>query len=274
MGAPPVWVRQLIIQSFDVDFKQRATLEALCRAFLESAWAHAEALGVGYDALAKEGRLWVLSRLVLAFQSHPRWGQTLELRTWPRPPRAVFALRDFEFVDAAGAAVVGGSSAWLVLDASTRKPLRAEKLLGSIRPVVDRQAIGRDPRKVAAPPPSDPVASGMAVTARYGDLDINQHVNSARYLAWLTDSYPVDFHKSHELGSACINYVGETMGGESLLCVAQALPPPPAEREPDAGISDTRCVAHQILKTLPSAAGGSNTEVCRAEFTWRHRQVG
>jgi hypothetical protein len=40
-----VWTENVRIHSHDVDFNQRATLEAICHDFLEAAWEHAEVLG-------------------------------------------------------------------------------------------------------------------------------------------------------------------------------------------------------------------------------------
>lgn len=59
----PIWTEPLQIRSYDVDFSRHATSSSLCRHFLEAAWNHAEALGVGFDRLAAEGKFWVLSRL-------------------------------------------------------------------------------------------------------------------------------------------------------------------------------------------------------------------
>lgn len=52
----PVWTRRLKVCSHDVDFTRRATSVSVCRYFLDAAWNHAEALGVGFDHLASQGR--------------------------------------------------------------------------------------------------------------------------------------------------------------------------------------------------------------------------
>ena len=63
--AAPVWVERLKICSYDVDFTRAATSASLCRYFLDAAWNHAEALGVGYCHLQSQDKFWVLSRLRL-----------------------------------------------------------------------------------------------------------------------------------------------------------------------------------------------------------------
>src|SRR5712691_7393571 len=59
---PAIWRGDFRVHSYEVDFKQSATLECLCRYFQEAAWNHAEELGVGYQRLQAENKIWVLSR--------------------------------------------------------------------------------------------------------------------------------------------------------------------------------------------------------------------
>src|SRR5689334_19025143 len=131
-GESPVWIDNLKVCSYDVDFTRRATCTSLCRYFLEAAWNHAEALGMGFSDLAQKGQFWVLSRLLLEVERYPLWGSALTLRTWPRAVKSVFAMRDFEFVDGTGSRLAAGSSAWLVLDAVSKRPQRLNKLLPSL----------------------------------------------------------------------------------------------------------------------------------------------
>jgi medium-chain acyl-[acyl-carrier-protein] hydrolase len=125
--APGVWAESCRIHSYDVDFRRTATAETLCRVLQEAAWNHAEALGVGFGHLADQGRLWVLSRFVLRIWQSPKWNDHITIHTWPRAAKSIFALRDFEILNAQGQKLCAASSAWLVLDSGTRKPLRPDK---------------------------------------------------------------------------------------------------------------------------------------------------
>ena len=140
--------------------------------------------------------------------------------------------------------MLGGSSAWLVLDATTRRPQRLDKVLGTIKTFPDRMAVGEDPAKLATDG-AGPVQLTTAV--RYSDLDVNSHVNSARYIRWLLDSYGLDFHRSHSLRRLEINYVSETRGGETISIHSQETAP--------------LHFSHALMKT-------DQTEVCRARLEW------
>ncbi len=243
-GEEGVWVEKVRIHSHDVDFNQRATLEAVCHDFLEAAWEHAEVLGAGYQFLAAQQKFWVLSRLLVKVEQYPRWGESAVLKTWPRPPKSIFALRDFELFNLAGSRLLAGSSAWLVLDATSRRPQRLEKVIGSIKTLPDRMAVDDDPAKLSGDG-AGPVQ--LTTVVRYSDLDVNSHVNSARYIRWLMDSYPLEFHRTHFIRRLEINYVSETRGGETVSIHSQETAP---------------------LRFCHALRKMDGAEVCRARLEW------
>ncbi len=257
---PPVrplsWTEPLTIHSYDVDCTRQATLEALCRYFLEAAWNHAEALGFGFSHLAREGKVWVLSRLVVELDARPGWGEQLTLNTWPRGVQGIFALRDFELLAANGSRAAGGSSAWLILDARSRRPQRIEKFLTPILPV-DKRATEREPEKITGFVNSSRPGeiTGLSLTARswparYSDVDLNGHVNSARYIGWLMDSYSAEWHARHAPRRLEINYLGESHSGEMLSVITEQ--------------AGTQEFLHAICKA-------QSQEACRARILWHDR---
>jgi acyl-ACP thioesterase len=238
------WVERLKVHSYDVDFNHRASLESVCRLFLEAAWNHAENLGVGFHHLSAKKKFWVLSRMAMEIDEYPRWGEEVTLVTWPRGATSIFAMRDFEIFASSNRRLVGGSTAWLVLDARTKRPQRMEQIAASIRGLQRKAALERDPEKLAA------VENGnltMATTAHYSAIDVNRHVNSARYIGWILDSYPLDFHRLHLVRRLQVNYLGETLSGEEISVLTAA--------------GTTGVFYHSILKA-------GCREVCRAQVLW------
>lgn len=246
---PGEWLQPFTVHSYEVDFKRAASLESVCRYFLEAAWNHAEALGVGYQVLAEQGKLWVLSRFLVCVDRLPGWGQNVFVRTWPRVIRSVFALRDFELLDSSGRRQVAGTSAWLILDAATRRPVRAEKWLSRFEDAPSRAALDRELGRLA-PAATEPGEQTME--ARYSDVDVNGHVNSCRYIGWLADSYALDFHQHHSVAELEINYLGEVRGGERVSLVRSA--------------SNSDVFTHAIRR------GRDAEEVCRAALRWKEHQ--
>jgi medium-chain acyl-[acyl-carrier-protein] hydrolase len=247
----PVWAEELRIRSYDVDATRRATSPSLFRYFLEAAWNHAEALGVGFSSLREDDKFWVLSRLRCEVQEYPMWGSNAILRTWPRGIKSAFALRDFEFLDGSGSRFAAGSSAWLVVDAVSKRPQRLHKLMPRLAAIEGKAALGQAPEKLGENELWD---NNFTVDVRYSDIDVNQHVNSSRYLAWILESYPAGFHLQHSLAVLEVNYLSETVEGEALIVRARQIAP---------GV-----YVHSLSK-------GSGPAVCRARLEWspNHRQA-
>jgi len=217
-----IWAEEFKVHSYDVDFKKMATLESLCRHFQEAAWAHAEQLGVGYKKLQQENQLWVLARLLVKAERYPTWGEMQTLHTWPRAAKSVFAMRDFEMLDSSATRIVAGASAWLVLDATTRKPQRVDKLVSTIIGFSDRHALAQEPQKLRPFESKPPMEE---FTVRYSDIDVNGHVNNSRYIGWIMDAHPVEFHRAHEVSLFEVNYLAETIGGDAISIFSQELAP-------------------------------------------------
>ena len=242
--ASGVWQEPFQIHSYDVDFRKRATAEAICRAFLEAAWNHAEQLGFGYVALARQNKLWVMARLLVQIDSYPIWGERVSVATWPRGVSGLFALRDFELFNARKQRLVTGASSWLILDATTHRPRRLDKFDMHIPRQEARTAAGREPARLRLQEPGKAV---LTTTAHYSDIDVNLHVNSARYISWLLDSYSDAFHQSHMLYSLELNYTAETRWADTVSVSSQQL--------------NSLEFAHAITRA-------DKSEVCRAHFRW------
>jgi medium-chain acyl-[acyl-carrier-protein] hydrolase len=240
-----LWKQRFTLHSYEVDFRGQATAEVICRFLQEAAWNHAEILGVGFKAFERHGRFWVLSRLLVEFRRLPFWTETVEVCTWPRPSESVFAMRDFEVKDEKGLCVVAASSAWLIVDSKTKKPLRAGKILEPFGEFVNQTATGKNPEKLSLLPSHSAV---KPVVATYTDVDVNRHVNASRYVGWMLNTYPLEFHSEHTLKLLEINYVGETFAGESLEILSQ------------------QNTLEQHLFSLVKTE--NSHEVCRAHLSW------
>jgi len=245
-GPPVRWTQEFGVHSFDVDFRRHASIETVCRFFMEAAWNHAEALGFGFSHLAAQGKVWVLSRLSVRVVRNPQWGETVCVRTWPRATKSVFAMRDFQLLSGAGDVMASGASAWLVLDANSRRPQRPERVLSRVPALPAERALPEDPEKIPAVAASP---GGPPFRVRYSDLDVNNHVNSCRYLRWVLDAYPVEFHAAHIVAQLEANYLGETHAGEALALRSDT--------------ADASVHAHCLTKA------DNGTEVCRVRLTWR-----
>jgi acyl-ACP thioesterase len=50
----------------------------------------------------------------------------------------------------------------------------------------------------------------------FSELDQNAHVNNGRYINWLMDTFPTEFHRTNRVQSMQLNYLAEVFPDQEL----------------------------------------------------------
>ena len=200
------------VHSYEADAFGDLTLPALAGYLQDIAGRNAEDLGFGLAALHARGVTWVLARQRLETSRRLRLGEELTVETWPSGVRGLVASREFR-VSAAGEVVAVATTAWLVLDLATRRPVRPEDVLDpALRPDLPSLApvAGRLPRP-------GPAARERPLEVRYADIDLNQHVTNTSYLGWALETAPEELWRTARAASAEIHFLAEARLGEAVV---------------------------------------------------------
>ena len=176
------------VRSYNVDLQKRLRLSGMLDFFQESAWRHAEDLDVGVDRLGSKGCFWVLSRLSLRVDRYSVWNEEITVRTWPKGIDKLMALRDFLLLDDSGEVCARASTAWIIVDGERKRPVRIEPFFSDVLLVRGKDALPGTAEKIGKADDGKPVGT---YTAGYSVIDMNLHVNNARYADWITDSFPL-----------------------------------------------------------------------------------
>lgn len=206
----PIWTQKYDVNTLVLDHRRQLGLVGLLKILQDAAWIHARHLDHGYEAMLEHGTLWVLTRFKLVIDEWPRWGDSIAIRTWVRPPVGPLANRDYEILAVDGRKLGEATAAWLTLDATTRRPLRLTLGEGALA-VREDGALDLAPAKLA-PRPDLPVLA--TVPARLSDLDVNGHVNNVCYAAWILDALPAETYETECLRDYEIAFLGESRLGD------------------------------------------------------------
>lgn len=191
---------------YDTDCFGRLTFPGFARFLEESAWLHANELGFGLNDTQEAGVVWVIVRLEIEICRIPRWGDTVQVKTWPRGVDRLFAYREFEVCDPAGEVLARATSTWIVLDRQERKAVKPA-IVSAILPYVDkRMVMNRNARRISTSGDKQLVASRRVV---FSDLDTNGHVNNCKYLEWVVDLMEYELLKDLHKCAICLNFVSE-----------------------------------------------------------------
>jgi len=201
------------ITSADTDMFTRIRAGAIVNLLIQSAINSAESLGFGFKGLRKQQLYWVLSRMTVEIYQPLTWNQEVEVETWPKTIEGLLYMRDYIIRDKKQNIIARATSGWLAIDADTKRP----KLLDEIQAEMfvqlkEKHALKELPEKLAATIEGD----AFDVQSGYFDFDLNRHVTSTRYIDWMMDTFSVEFHKHHFPKKLSINFMKETLPGDSI----------------------------------------------------------
>ena len=104
-------------------------------------------------------------------------------------------------------------SQWVVIDFNTRR-LRRSSLIEEEFPKVDRE------RPVdctqAKMKPTGNLNLSYKKTVGYSDIDLNEHLNNAKYIDYIMDCFSLEAHKNYNVKSIDIVYMHEALPGETI----------------------------------------------------------
>ena len=207
----PIYRKTFTLSDMEVDCFGRLKLSTLLYLAQEVAGNHSELLGAGYNTLAHKGIFWAVTRHRVQITRLPVRGETVTVETWPMPTTRVAYPRSMVAYDAQGKELFRLISLWVLMDANTR----AMVLPGKSDVIVEGLLTGSEldaPRSLAPRGMTDTALR----TVTYSCLDRNGHMNNTKYLEWIDDLMPSDFHREHTLKEMTICYLAESWEGQQL----------------------------------------------------------
>ena len=211
-----VWQEDFLVRFGSVDNSDRLTLDAVFNFFQEAAISHAENLGVGREAMANSGNVWVLSRLSVIVERRPKYLETVNVRSWPCGGEKLFAMRNYEIRDKDNIAVASGRSAWLIVDMEKHRPIRPQTVIETLPSNEGLEAMPKEANGAAALAVRDNLQKVMERKALYTDVDYNSHVNNVKYAEWIEDALAPQLLETAGKMRIDINYVSEILAGETV----------------------------------------------------------
>lgn len=171
---------------------------------------HAGELGFPREFLVRSGMCWVLYIQRIEMRAYPGLGDTVHMITWPGPIEGLFFPRRYRFERPDGTLYGEAATSWVLLSLENRRLLRPSALPGTL--LVNTR------RTSDMPMPGALRMDGLEPLCRrsvvFSDLDINGHMNNARYAEWVCDLLDADRLRADGLKSLQINYIAEGRLGE------------------------------------------------------------
>ena len=190
-------------------FRRLRTSE-LFRLLQEASIAHTEQLGMGREKTLDKGLLWILLLQKAEIRRMPEYDENVVLKSWPGKTMHLLFPRYYSMETSAGEHLLSASALWGLVDQNTRKMIFPEKYGIAIEGVTTGEEISLP----SAPARLD-CTDSVPFTVPFSYVDINGHMNNARYFDLAEDCIPAAA-KGEALKSIQIEYVSEARFGETF----------------------------------------------------------
>ncbi len=207
----PIYRTQFTISIHDCDCFGRLKPSSLVAMMQQVSSNQCLQLNLGWEDLAKKNMFWAIIRQKVLIEQLPTLGQTVTIETWPGKTSRVAYPRSTIGYDAQGKELFRAISLWVLMDMDSRAMILPDESGISVSGYVRGDELTL-PRSLALRH-----LSGHAHRqVMYSHLDMNGHMNNAKYLDWMEDLLPSFFHKEHPIKGFTINYFSEAREGEDI----------------------------------------------------------
>ncbi len=206
-----VYEKLFEVSATAVDCFDRLQLSRLLACIQEAAGDHSALLVGPWQSLMARRLMWAVIRHRVEITRLPSSGEAVTVQTWPMPTTRTAFPRATVAMDSSGKELFRAISLWVLMDPETR----AMVLPGNSGLTVNGWVRGGE---LAMPSAmlSKNMQNVQQRPVRFTDLDVNGHMNNCRYMDWVQDLLPAQFHGSHTPKEFVVCYSAEAREQELL----------------------------------------------------------
>ncbi len=207
----PIYKQTYAIAPIHADCFGRTKVSSLLHFAQEAAGEHCYQLSVDWDTLSRQNLFWAVIRTKMQILRQPSVGEKILVETWPMPTTRSAFPRSTVGYDEKGNEVFRSISLWVLMDTQTRSMILPGKsgidLAGTLRGT-----------ELASPGSLHPLEAENHLLRKvcFTDLDRNGHMNNTRYMDWVDDLLPAQFHAAHSPRELTLCYLSEAREGDEL----------------------------------------------------------
>ncbi|KAL3636035.1 hypothetical protein CASFOL_020582 [Castilleja foliolosa] len=280
-----VYRQSVVVRSNEVGPDKTMTVESILNLLQETALNHVWLTGLmrqfGTTAgMIRNNLIWVVSRMQVQVDHYPICcvkddiviidrGEVIEIDTWVGSSGKNGMRRDWLLSNRATGLVLGrGTSTWAMMNKHTRRLSKMpDDVRAEISPLfIERQAIEESSNGIEKVDSNNASYVNSDLKAKRSDLDMNHHVNFAKYVKWMLETIPEDFLENHQLSDISIEYRRECGRSDVLqsLCKPQ--------ENGHTGMNGNQVLPFSSYNHLLHIKNNpKNSEIVRAKTTWKNK---
>lgn len=212
--------REYKVHNYEADGNGRILISSLMNYLEDMAIEQASEFGSGIEYLKQNNIAWVVYKWQVKVNKYACVGEKLKVRTWPHTYRKFYAYRKHEIENSNGEVIVEADSIWFMIDINKRRPCKISDEIVKMFGLKEgtKEEIAFD--KLSAPSSAE---IEKTFQVRYSDIDMNEHVNNVKYIAWSLETVPMEIIKKLQLKQLNINYEKETTYGAKVTVKSEVI---------------------------------------------------
>lgn len=211
------------IQPQAVDFQFRITTAALTDILLTTAGYNADDNGFGLRNLNAKDSSWVLLRLALEMDHFPEQYETIHVETWIEEVGRASTTRNFCIRNEKHEIIGNACSIWAMIDMQTRRAQDLQSLEGIHEFASGDLGLIEKPVRLGSIAEDGIDYDGFKV--KYSDIDINGHVNTVRYIEWISDCFSLETYRKKQIKRFEINFMSELLFDDFVDIIGSEIEP-------------------------------------------------
>ena len=215
-----IYKQDLQVPSYLCDVDDRLHVWAAVRLCQEVTEYHGNATGIGFKTLVAQNRAWVITHAYYNIYRLPMAFEKIMLNTWSRGNNGLIAYRDYKMVGDDGEVLLTGTSAWPMIDMTTRRVLRLNDIIANYENHPECATQFEKLNKLQVPEMSDDDLV-MQRPVCYAMLDHTQHMNNSEYIRMIFDYLCEQGYSTAQTFALEMNYAHESRLGDTLNLYAK-----------------------------------------------------
>ena len=202
------------LRTSDFDRYERIKPSAVLDVFQDIAGLHADEIGTGKSLMQSEGVFWAVVRMKYEVLKYPPLHGAVLARTWPHDPTRLIFHRDYTMSDEAGEVLIKASSEWTLMNVRTRALARLSDHMALDGDYCSDRAFEGRVKRVPTFDFDEAPQAVHTLVPHASDVDLNGHVNNARYAAFAFDA--LDLGEDDVIKTFQIDFKHEVLEGQPL----------------------------------------------------------
>lgn len=203
---------KIFINSNDVDDHYDLKIPTIFKYLQQVSTNHAEMIGLGKKDTVDKGMFWVITRMEVKILKMPKMLETITVTTHPGDLMMFIFPRHYQVYNEKKELCIVAHASWVLLDINTHKVL--------MKPFGDGYTFKGESSKDDLPMPGRIIFDNLnkieTRKVRYGDIDLNGHLNNTKYIDYIIDTHDISFYKKYRVKEILINYEKEIQNGDNV----------------------------------------------------------